>query len=207
MRLIWLFTAELCSQSTSSFSWPSRSARSRSLVATSCGSSESGSASSVTAAAGRLARRAPRAGVVPPGSSGSACGSAADTNHPWSSRAGQTVACPVGGTLTQSRHGQVALSRRHRKRQVWGSVPVVRQAGKAALEVGGEVVPVSALQFWALPVPAADRATARGCPALAVHRPVVVVEERVVGGQLLAGADVAHGDQHNVAGEAHVGLA
>jgi hypothetical protein len=35
----------------------------------------------------------------------------------------------------------------------------------------------------------------------------VVVEERVVGGQLLARADVAHGYQDDVAREAHAGLA
>src|SRR5258708_6742015 len=76
-----------------------------------------------------------------------------------------------------------------------------------ALEVGGEVVSVLALQVWALPVAAADRATARARPTLAPHRLVVVVEERIVGGQFLTSADVAHRDQDNVAGEAHAGLA
>jgi len=35
----------------------------------------------------------------------------------------------------------------------------------------------------------------------------VAVQQRVVGGQFLAGADVAHGDQDDIAREPHVGLA
>src|SRR5215472_17972532 len=85
-----------------------------------------------------------------------------------------------GGSLSlqgrrQRRTGQLGSVRIGKRRSPcgpWpkqaglGSAPVIRLAGKGALEVGGEVVPISALQFWALPVPAADRATARGRPAL-----------------------------------------
>src|ERR1700733_10057939 len=88
-----------------------------------------------------------------------------------------------------------------------GVAPVVWLVGQPAQEVGGEVAAVLALQVWALPVPAADRAAARRCSAPAFHRAVVVVEERVVGGQLLASADVAHGYQDGIAREAHVRLA
>lgn len=52
-----------------------------------------------------------------------------------------------------------------------------------------------------------DFASARCPTAGTVHGAVVVVEERVVGRQLLAGLDVAHGHQHNVAGKAYVRLA
>jgi hypothetical protein len=40
-----------------------------------------------------------------------------------------------------------------------------------------------------------------------LHHAVVVVEQGVVGGQFLAGADVAHGDQDGVAREAYVRFA
>jgi hypothetical protein len=69
--------------------------------------------------------------------------------------------------------GQEALT--HVARVAW-------LVGQPAQEVGGEVAAVLALQVWALPVPAADRAPARRCSAPAFHRAVVVVEERVVGG-------------------------
>ena len=49
--------------------------------------------------------------------------------------------------------------------------------------VGG----IGELQVWLLPVPAADHAAAGWRSALAVHHAVVVIEQGVVGGQLLAG--------------------
>src|SRR6266542_6997822 len=76
----------------------------------------------------------------------------------------------------------------------------------SARQVGGEVVPVFALQLWTPPVPAIDRAAARRAAALALHGTVVVVEQRIVGGQFLARADLAHRHQHNVADEADVRL-
>lgn len=60
-----------------------------------------------------------------------------------------------------------------------------------ALEVSGEVAAVFALQVWALPVAAAARAMARAPSALAPHRLVVVIEQRIVAAQFLTGADVA----------------
>ena len=58
-----------------------------------------------------------------------------------------------------------------------------------------------------LPVLAADRGAAGWRSAPAVHHAVVVIEQGVVGGQLLAGDDVAHGGQDGVTREAHVRFA
>jgi hypothetical protein len=63
---------------------------------------------------------------------------------------------------------------------------------------------VLTLEVWALPVVAGDHAAAVRGAALAGHRPVIVIEEGVVGGQFLARLDVAHRDQDDVAGEADV---
>jgi pimeloyl-ACP methyl ester carboxylesterase len=79
--------------------------------------------------------------------------------------------------------------------------------GEAAQQVPGEVAAVPALQLRQLPVAAADRAAAGRRAAVAGHRVVGVVEQRVVGGQLLPRGHVPHGDQHDVAGEPDVGLA
>ena len=53
------------------------------------------------------------------------------------------------------------------------------------------MITVLALQVWPLPVLAAYRGAAGWCSAPVSHRAVVVVEQGVVGGQFLAGADVA----------------
>lgn len=74
-----------------------------------------------------------------------------------------------------------------------------------ALEVPAEVAAVAVLQVGSLPVAAVDSAPASGCATVAGHLRVVVVEQGVIGGELLAPANIAHGGEHDIAGESDVG--
>jgi hypothetical protein len=76
-----------------------------------------------------------------------------------------------------------------------------------AQEVPGEVLAVLALQLRPSPVATVDGNAAGGHAASAPHLAVIVVEQRIISGQLLARTDIAHGHEHDVASEAHVGLA
>src|ERR1700690_3032160 len=57
------------------------------------------------------------------------------------------------------------------------------------------------------PIAAPNHGPALSRIAVASHVSVVVVEQRIVGGELLTGAHITHGDQHDIAGETDVGVA
>ncbi len=76
-----------------------------------------------------------------------------------------------------------------------------------ALQEPAEPAPVLRLQIAPRPVLAGDRAAAARAPAVTRHRVVAVVGRRPVVGQLLAGGDVAHGDEHDLALDRDVRIA
>jgi len=74
-------------------------------------------------------------------------------------------------------------------------------------EIPGEVPPVPFLQVCPPPVSTVDSPPAEGPTAKTLHRGVRVIEEGVIGGQLLASFNVTHGDEDSVATEPNVRLA
>src|SRR6266436_583030 len=76
-----------------------------------------------------------------------------------------------------------------------------------ALEEPAEPAFVLRAQLGLRPVLAGDGSATRRTTAATRHRVVAVVRRRPVVGELLAGGDVAHGHQHDLALDRDVGLA
>src|SRR5262245_46682991 len=100
--------------------------------------------------------------------------------------------------------GRLSFPSRAARRSASGS-PVSVLCIDLVLQIPREEATVTVLQVRALPVTSVDDSAALGCTAAAGHLPVVVVEQRVVSGQLFPFADVSHGYQHDVPADAYIG--